>query len=118
MAELYIQGMKAGSQNEYNVSIALKIMRLSYEYQYIIGMFGTRGSQIIDFLVYTVPKPTPLFVHGEYWHKGKKAIEDQLKLSEIASTMHNLWFEPVIIWGEQCETVEDAVNNLRTLLNG
>jgi len=111
-----IQGHKIGSTNELNVSIALDRLSLNYEYQYHFGLLGTRGSQIIDFLVYTVPKPTPLFVHGKYWHTGRKGIEDQLKLSNISATKHNQWYDPLIIWEKDCETVEDAYINLRKLI--
>ena len=114
--ELSIQGRSIGSQNEYNVAAALDSLDMPYEYQYILGIAGVRGSQVIDFLVYTVPKPTPLFVHGEYWHKGKKAIEDELKLTEIAAMKRHLWADAVIIWGEECETVEDARNAVRNVL--
>lgn len=111
-----IQGRSIGSQNEYNVAAALDSLNVDYEYQYIVGIAGVRGSQVVDFLVYTVPKPTPLFVHGEYWHKGKKAIEDEMKLAELSATMRNLWADPVIIWGEDCETVEDARSAVRAAL--
>ena len=109
----YIQGMTAGSQNEVNVSVALTMLKLEYEYQYIVGLAGVRGSQIVDFLVHTSPKPTPLFVHGEYWHSGKKAVEDQMKLAELWSRMRNVWDEPLIIWGEDSETIDDAYNWLK-----
>jgi hypothetical protein len=117
MAEkIRIQGHSVGSQNEVNVAMALDQLNYTYEYQYLIGLTGVRGSKVIDFLVYTIPKPTPLFVHGEYWHKGKKAVEDELKLTEIATQSRNHWAEPKIIWGEDCETVEDAYKTLQKLL--
>lgn len=111
-----LQGVKIGSQNEANVAEALDKLELAYEYQYIVGLMGVRGSQIIDFLCYTVPLPTPLFVHGEYWHSGKLAAEDELKMHELMTMTRNKWAEPVIIWGEESETVEDAVNAIRKAL--
>ena len=108
-----IQGHVADSLDEVNVAIALDRLDLGYIYQYQFGIFGVRGSQTIDFLVYTVPKPTPLFVHGRYWHTGKKAVEADLKMSELMTNKRNHWAEPVIIWDDECETVEDAVTALR-----
>lgn len=103
-----IQGRSPGSTNEYNVAQALVQLGLDFEYQYMVGLKGVRGSQVIDFLVYTVPKPTPLFVHGRYWHTGKMAQEDALKMAELSSQTRGQWAEPVIIWEEDCENVEDA----------
>jgi len=111
--QAYIQGHSVGSVNEANVAIALDRLGFEYEYQKLFGMSGIRGSQVIDFLVYTLPKPTPLFVHGRYWHSGSRAAEDELKMAEMMSRMRNHWSDPVIIWEEECETVEDAVNAVR-----
>jgi len=117
MAEkVYIRGILAGSKEEVNVAVALDQLKLDYHYQRVVGLRGVRGTQIIDFLVFTVPKPTPLFVHGEYWHTGKKAVEDKLKIAELTVMMHNAWAEPVIIWEEDCQTVDDAKATLRKLL--
>jgi hypothetical protein len=114
--QLFIQGKSVDSQNEMNVAIALDSLDMTYEYKYILGIMHVRGSHQIDFLVHTVPKPTPLFVHGEYWHTGKHALEDEMKMAEITSLMKNHWADPVIIWGENCETVEDAREAVREVL--
>lgn len=119
MAEpVIIQGHAAGSQNEINVADALDELEMDYHYQYQIGLPGIRGSQTIDFLVYTVPKPTPLFVHGRYWHTGRmgKKAEDELNAHELMTMTRNRWAEPVIIWDDECETVEDAVTAVRKVL--
>ena len=117
MAEqVLIRGIVADSKEEVNVALALDSLDLAYHYQRVVGLRGVRGTQVIDFLVFTVPKATPLFVHGEYWHKGKKAIEDELKMSELAVMMVKIWNEPVIIWTEDCQTVDDARATLRKLL--
>lgn len=111
--QILIQGIAAGSTNEVNVAYALSKLELQFDYQYVYGIYGVRGSQIIDFLVYTVPKPTPLFVHGRYWHTGKRATEDKLKMAELESQTHRFWDTPVIIWEEDCETVDDAIEAVR-----
>jgi hypothetical protein len=113
MTEQTIQGQSVGSILELNVAIALDKLGFDYEYQYVFGLLGVRGSQVIDFLVYTLPKPTPLFIHGRYWHTGKLAAEDELKMAELTSRTRNHWAEPVIIWEEDCETEEDALTAVR-----
>ena len=114
--ELTVKGVVVDSVNEANVAKALDRLNIDYAYQYYFGELGTRGSQIIDFLLYTVPKPTPLFVHGEYWHTGSFAIEETIKMEQIKSIMRGTWADPKVIWGDQCETVDDAYVNLQTLL--
>ncbi len=89
--EMIVQGVRVDSINEYNVALALDRLNLDYAFQYYFGDMGIRGSQTIDFLVYTTPKPTPLFVHGEYWDAGVKAIEEVLKQSSINMKMRGTW---------------------------
>ena len=114
--ELVVHGTRVDSINEYNVAQALDKLNMDYEYQYIFGMAGIRGSQIIDFLVYTLPKPTPLFVHGEYWHSGKFAADEALKLADIDMRMRGTWAQSVVIWEHECEDEDQAFNSLREKL--
>lgn len=111
--QVLIQGIKPDSINEVYVAMALDRLGFVYEYQKWFGLPGIRGSQVIDFLVYTVPLPTPLFVHGRYWHTGTMAAEDELKMAELESLTRGYWAEPVIIWEEDCESVDDAVAAVR-----
>jgi len=114
--ELIIQGKPVDSVNEYNVGIALDRLGYEYEYQKYVGIPGVRGLIIVDFLVYTTPKPTPLFVHGEYWHSGRFRAESEFQQAALNQRMRGTWAEAVIIWEHQCETVEDAINALKNLL--
>jgi hypothetical protein len=117
MADLpQIQGHTPDSQNEVNVAIALNKLKFDYVFQYQLGLPGVRGSQVIDFLVYTVPKPTPLFVHGRYWHGTKQQAEDQLKFAEIMSQTHGRWADPIIISEEDSDTVDKAFATLKKVL--
>ena len=97
--DLIIQGKPVDSVNEYNV-----------------GIPGVRGLIIVDFLVYTTPKPTPLFVHGEYWHSGRFRAESEFQQAALNQRMRGTWAEAVIIWEHQCETIEDAINALKNSL--
>lgn len=111
-----IQGSNPDSQTEVNVAQALDILGYEYVFQYWLGGASMRGSKEIDFLILTVPKPTPLLVHGEYWHTGLMAVEDELKEAEINSQMRGLWNKVEIIWDYEAETVEEAQSRLQQIL--
>lgn len=111
-----VKGVVVDSVNEANVAVALDRMNFDYEYQYDFGIQGVAGSQIIDFLVETLPRPTPLFVHGGYWHTGTFAINETVKMEQLKSATRGAWADPKVIWEDQCETVDDAYANLQTLL--
>lgn len=114
--ELLVHGIKVDSINEYYVALALDAMKLDYAYQYFLGGVGIRGSQIIDFLVYTNPKPTPLFVHGAYWHTATYSQETALKEADLNARMRGTWADAVIIYEHECETEEDAARTVRQKL--
>ena len=107
-----LQGQNVASKEEAIVAQALHDLGYDYVYQYAWnGGRLVRGGQVIDFLVIKAPKNVPLFVHGEYWHKGVMAPEEDLKMLEL-QTEAKYWAPPVIIWGSECETVEQAKNIL------
>ena len=111
MEGLLVQGKKA-SLNEYNVAAALTQLNLNFDFQVNVdGGRTIRGGLVLDFLVYTVPKPTPLQVHGNYFHKGEAEAEDRLK--ELKLLEKPYWYPPVTVWGNESETVEDALLALR-----
>ena len=114
--ELILKGARVDSINEFFVGKALEQLKLDYSYQVYLGGAGIRGSQIIDFLVYTAPKPVPLFVHGAYWHGGTYAQETALKEQNLIARMRGTWADPVIIWEHECETEETAANAVRQKL--
>ena len=114
--ELLVHGIKVDSINEKFVALALDAMKLDYAYQYYLGGVGIRGSQIIDFLVYTNPKPTPLFVHGAYWHTATYSQETALKEADLNARMRGTWADAVIIYEHECETEEDAARTVRQKL--
>ena len=115
--ELTVHGIKVDSINEKFIALALDKAGFSYAYQYYVGG-GTnvRGGQIVDFLVYTAPKPTPTFVSGDYWHSGKYSAETALKEADLNARMRGSWAEAVIIYEHECETEEDAAKAVREKL--
>lgn len=114
--ELVVHGTIVDSTNEYNVAMALAQLGLDFEFQYYFGLARVKGSQIIDFLVKTVPKPTPLNVHGTYWHTGRYAAEEQVKMAAVNHRMRGIWAEMVIVWENETETIEDAIEAVRKAL--
>ena len=107
--EYIIHGQTAASVNEYNVAMALDHYKLDYEYQYFFGLARIKGFQIIDFLVKTSPKPTPLNVQGTYWHTGRYAREEQIKVAALNSRMRKIWAEMVHVWENECEDIDSAI---------
>jgi hypothetical protein len=104
-----IQGKGVSSILEWRVALALD--KFGWEYIYQLGVAGgrsLRGGQVIDFLVLTIPLPTPLYVHGEYWHGGKQSAKDALERIMFSAYMHGRMQLPVILWGAQLQTQEMA----------
>jgi hypothetical protein len=76
----FIRGIKAGSKEEYWISLALDRIQeasgIGWDYQ--VSIFGGRsrsGGLVIDFVVYTPGRQTWISPMGKYWHTGKH--EDQ-----------------------------------------
>lgn len=71
----FIRGIKAGSKEEYWISIALdKIQQQEgYGWDYQVPIYGGRqiaGGLVIDFVVYTPGRRTWISPMGRYWHTG------------------------------------------------
>jgi hypothetical protein len=113
---LIVHGIKVDSIQEYYIARGLDKMNLEYAYQYYLGGAGIRGSQIIDFLVYTDPKPTPLQVQGEYWHGGVRAADEALKEADINARMRGTWANVIMIYENECSTEEQAFKTLQEKL--
>lgn len=112
-----IQGKKPGSREEYRVSKALDRLKLDYIYQYsFMGGSSRPGGQIIDFWVYTVPLPTPLYVQGKYWHGSGKRASDLLKQSRVARVLRGMVNLAIEIWDYEIPTMEKAYQVCRERL--
>lgn len=103
-----VQGQMPDSIQEWRVAKALDYYKLEYIFQYEV--FGGRftGGQLIDFLVFTKPLPTPIYVQGDYWHRGEKAQQDQLKQAKIKGLFNGQINEAVEIWEHEIPTLADA----------
>lgn len=106
----YVMGKKA-TLNEYNVALALEHERIGFLFQYW-HMGGTEvlGGYVLDFLLTIPPRWLPLEVFGEYWHSGAMASGDRYKISVLTQQFRQA---PVIIWGSESNTYEDALSAVR-----
>jgi hypothetical protein len=51
-----------------------------------MGGRALRGGQVVDFWVYTVPKPSIILVQGDYWHyNAPNEYETLLKIAYLRS---------------------------------
>lgn len=107
--EYVVHGKTTDSINEFNVAMALEKFHLDYEYQYYFGLSRIKSSQVIDFLVKTAPKPTPVNVHGTYWHSGRYAPQTVLNEQAVNVRMRGTWADEVIIWENECEDIDSAI---------
>lgn len=78
----FIRGIKAGSKEEYWVSLALDRIQQTegYGYEYQVPIYGGRGiagGLVIDFIVHTPGRQTWISPQGRYWHTGRN--EDRMQ---------------------------------------
>jgi hypothetical protein len=106
-----VQGSNASSY-EYFFALALERFNLGYMFQ--VDYFGgrrLRGGLVLDFLVFTVPFPTPVYINGEYWHGAERRDIDliqQLMLRSMGG------FNPgKEYWGQDVGTPELALMTVR-----
>jgi hypothetical protein len=103
-----IQGKKA-SDIELRVAISLDKFKWEYTFQSpALGGRQLRGGTVIDFLVETVPLPTPLYIQGEHFHSGINAERDKFMQALLASASHGSMNPPEVLFGDQLQTQEDS----------
>jgi hypothetical protein len=108
-----VQGQRASSY-EYFVALAFDELELAYIFQYdVLGGRRRLGGFIIDFLVLTRPLSTPVWVNGEYYHRGKQTLKDKYQQALLSSLMRGRINPPVIFWGDDVKTKEDALASVR-----
>lgn len=110
-----IQGQMAMSKEEWRVALGLMKLKVPFDYQYtVFGGYNIRGGQTIDFLAYTVPLLTPIYVLGEYWH-GVRQSEGELKLAMEAVKIyfHGQANDPVGLWDYELTTMDQTYLTLR-----
>jgi hypothetical protein len=107
----FIQGISASSR-EWIVYQALRAVGWPEEdIEFQVGFLGGRhfkGGIIVDFVLNTQPLPTPIFVHGDYWHQGLAAAEDMLEVYRLMDHMAGRINLPVILYGMDISSFERA----------
>ena len=103
-----VQGIMPDSKEEWWVAKGLWKYQVPFMFQYELFHGRSRlGGVILDFLVWN-PGPTPLPVHGEYWHEGSLSGDDRKDLVMIADYF-NIGVENIpILWGKDAQTEEDV----------
>ena len=100
-----VQGLMPGSKNEWFVSLALDKLEIDYQFQVpLYGGRGVRGGQVVDFVCY-IPRATPVFVQGEYWHNANSETEDILKQ---AAAEQRYGTKPILLMGEETDSKDKA----------
>lgn len=108
-----ILGRPAGSKLEWYVALGLET--LEYEFEYQVPIRGGRdrmGGQILDFLVHTPGKFTPVDTKGAYWHTG--VHDDRYELERALRGMN--YRDIVEIWDDECPDKDAAIQLLRKRL--
>jgi hypothetical protein len=82
----YIRGVKAGSKDEYWVSLALEKIekQTGWRWDYQVPLNGgrrRRGGNVADFLVYTPGQWSLLDPMGRVWHTGRR--EDRFQMEDL-----------------------------------
>jgi len=102
-----VHGYPVGSKEEARIAVAADQQGREYAYQKsYFGGRDIRGGQVLDFLFYTKPKPTPLFVQGEYWH-GRDS-ESDLKVAQFAHETSKFYNPPVEVPASEITSVAAA----------
>jgi hypothetical protein len=96
-----INGVKAGSAEEWRISLSLTKMKKDFVYQYPILGGRIAGGQILDFLVYTPPLPTPVMVQGTYWHGGTKSAQTEYNMAAVDNFFAGQARPAVAVWDYQ-----------------
>lgn len=117
-SDLYYQGQRA-TLPEYNVGMGLTRLKIAHDFQYPIeGGRALRGGQMLDFLAYTVPMQTPIYVQGDYWHGSKQKIEkDKWMMTRVRKALDYKCVDPVEIWEHEALTIDDAIAAIKRKLH-
>jgi len=108
-----VQGKQASSY-EYNVAWALEKTQIPYIFQFeFFGGRDVRGGLVVDFLALTHPLSTPIWCNGGFWHKGKRAAEDEYQQTLLFFVARGELNRPVVLWDNDVNTKEAALSAIR-----
>lgn len=112
----FVVADKKATSNEYYVAEALTELGFQYEFQMSFAGGKVAFGMVLDFLVYTVPLPTPVWVHGEHWHMGDRRAKDIRQMQLVEEMMGGQINIPVEIWGSESEDKASAMRTVRSKL--
>jgi hypothetical protein len=97
-----------GSKNEGYLAWAFDYYDWPFRFQ--VPLFGGRvqGGMVLDFLLFTVPLPTPVPLNGRAHHTQKNREEDDFRMTTLVTRMAGKYKKPVIIWDDQVPTFKAA----------
>ena len=104
---------KHASSYEVNFAAALDFFGLGYLFQ--VDYMGGRkllGGLVLDFLVFTTPLNTPVWINGEYWHRGN-TDKDFLQQTALLQLFGGRIAPAKIYWGKDVGTFDDARRTVR-----
>lgn len=110
----YVNGKKVGSKPEWYAALALA--RLGWNFRVQVSYFGgrtIRGGMVLDILVGTLPKPTPVFIQGTYWHSGARGEVDALQIANLRRQFANIIRNPVLVAEKDILTKETAYQTFK-----
>ena len=111
-----VQGKRA-TEPEYFVALALEKLNIDYSFQKsFLGGKQLKGGFVIDFMVWTVPLGTPIWVHGEFWHKGAVRAKDTLQQAILDSLFRGKYMPAVILYGNDLQTEDQAYVTVKKAL--
>jgi hypothetical protein len=108
-ARYTVLGKKATSY-EWNVAQALDAIGMGYDFQ--VSYWGGRslaGGMVLDFLLYTAPLPTPVWVNGDIWHRGQRKTVDDYQAAQLDYLFKGQLNPPIAWWGVDSSTPEAAM---------
>lgn len=101
-----IYGRKPQSKQEWYTAVALWRYGWGFDYQVPIRGGRLPGGQVLDFLVQTLPRPTPLQPFSVYFHKGMLGEGDRFKLDTLRQIFG---VDPIVWWSDQIDTQAKAL---------
>jgi len=108
-----IQGQEPGSREEWRFAVALQTLGLRFIYLFEVMSYPLRGSQKIDFWVFTTINPTPVYIQGVYWHGGSKTQESAFKIAELKRIYRGQIREPVQVFDYELPDIPSAIQIAR-----
>jgi hypothetical protein len=111
-----VQGQIPRSKEEWRVANALWRLQIPFQYQVdFMGGSNVRGGQVIDFLVGTVPLPTPLYVQGSYFHPQKTRAQEVYNQQKVRRFTRGSYAMPREVWDYELTNMNQAYQTIKAM---